>query len=156
MLCELGHEGYTDQLTSMGCYLSSRFFLHRQKCLGDCQHRSISLRDPSDIKLNMASYRRGELPLTDRSIGFIGLGAMGKPMIQNLASKLPLTSTVFVHDVDDRAVDEVIKWSIGRLGTTESRSFCKGDHAKDITEECVSLLISHLSTSDMWSWTNRS
>ena len=91
----------------------------------------------------MASYRRGEGPLTDRSIGFIGLGAMGNPMLQNLVSKLPLTSTVFVHDVDDQAVDEVIKWSIGRLGFSESRSFCKADNAKDLAEECVSLSIAH-------------
>jgi hypothetical protein len=42
-----------------------------------------------------------------RAIGFIGLGAMGAPMVSNLAQKLPANSTINVHDVIESVVDEV-------------------------------------------------
>ncbi|KAL1844587.1 hypothetical protein VTK73DRAFT_2250 [Phialemonium thermophilum] len=41
------------------------------------------------------------------AVGFIGLGAMGKPMVLNLAKGLPPSSRIFVHDVVPAAVDEV-------------------------------------------------
>ncbi|KAK7752961.1 hypothetical protein SLS62_005120 [Diatrype stigma] len=41
------------------------------------------------------------------SIGFIGLGAMGKPMVMNLASRLPASSHLYIHDVVAAAVDDV-------------------------------------------------
>lgn len=41
------------------------------------------------------------------SIGFIGLGAMGKPMVINLVKRLPVGSHIFIHDVVAAAVEEV-------------------------------------------------
>lgn len=41
------------------------------------------------------------------SIGFIGLGAMGKPMVLNLANKLPASAHLYIHDVVAAAVDDV-------------------------------------------------
>ena len=43
------------------------------------------------------------------SVGFIGLGAMGRPMVANLASQLPASSNIYVHDVMPTAADEVQK-----------------------------------------------
>ncbi|KAF3007629.1 hypothetical protein E8E13_008342 [Curvularia kusanoi] len=46
--------------------------------------------------------------LTDfKTVGFIGLGAMGKPMLEHLANKLPATSQIWVYDVVKSIVDEV-------------------------------------------------
>lgn len=39
-------------------------------------------------------------------IGFIGLGAMGKPMMSHLAKKLPADSKIWVYDVVEQVVDE--------------------------------------------------
>jgi 3-hydroxyisobutyrate dehydrogenase len=53
----------------------------------------------------MSSPTQGEtLP---RSVGFIGLGAMGKPMATNLAKALPPGSRVYAFDVVDAPVDEL-------------------------------------------------
>jgi 3-hydroxyisobutyrate dehydrogenase len=40
-------------------------------------------------------------------VGFIGLGLMGKPMVENLAKKLPPGSRIHVHDVVTAVVDEL-------------------------------------------------
>jgi 3-hydroxyisobutyrate dehydrogenase-like beta-hydroxyacid dehydrogenase len=42
-----------------------------------------------------------------KTIGFIGLGAMGKPMLAHLADKLPASSEIWVYDVVESVVDEV-------------------------------------------------
>jgi 3-hydroxyisobutyrate dehydrogenase len=42
-----------------------------------------------------------------KALGFIGLGAMGKPMLEHLARKLPKESRIWVYDVVEKAVDEV-------------------------------------------------
>jgi len=41
------------------------------------------------------------------SIGFIGVGAMGKEMVDNLARKLPSTQ-IFIHDVNQDAINTLI------------------------------------------------
>lgn len=41
------------------------------------------------------------------AVGFIGLGLMGKPMVINLANKLPAESRIYVHDVVTAVVDEL-------------------------------------------------
>ncbi|OIW29025.1 hypothetical protein CONLIGDRAFT_598861 [Coniochaeta ligniaria NRRL 30616] len=41
------------------------------------------------------------------SVGFIGLGLMGKPMVVNLAKKLPPGARIHVHDVVTAVVDEL-------------------------------------------------
>lgn len=40
------------------------------------------------------------------SVGFIGLGTMGFPMAENLISKLPKESKLFVYDVSAESVDK--------------------------------------------------
>ncbi|KXX75583.1 3-hydroxyisobutyrate dehydrogenase, mitochondrial, partial [Madurella mycetomatis] len=45
--------------------------------------------------------------LLPNSVGFIGLGAMGKPMVINLAKNLPPNSQIYVHDTVDAPVDEI-------------------------------------------------
>lgn len=47
----------------------------------------------SNLKSDMS------FPLCKQSVGFIGLGAMGLPMAENLAIKLPQSSQMFVFDV---------------------------------------------------------
>jgi 3-hydroxyisobutyrate dehydrogenase len=42
-----------------------------------------------------------------KNLGFIGLGAMGKPMLSHLANKLPKESRIWVYDVVEHVVDEV-------------------------------------------------
>lgn len=42
-----------------------------------------------------------------RTLGFIGLGAMGKPMLEHLANKLPRESRLWVYDVVEQVVDDV-------------------------------------------------
>jgi len=44
---------------------------------------------------------------TPRSIGFIGLGNMGYPMVQNLAKKLSDETTIFVYDVNKAAMEKL-------------------------------------------------
>ncbi|KAF2006081.1 hypothetical protein P154DRAFT_615981 [Amniculicola lignicola CBS 123094] len=42
-----------------------------------------------------------------KTLGFIGLGAMGKPMLVHLADKLPPESRIYVFDVVEAVVDEM-------------------------------------------------
>ncbi|KAF3032919.1 hypothetical protein E8E12_003751 [Didymella heteroderae] len=42
-----------------------------------------------------------------KTLGFIGLGAMGRPMLEHLANKLPEGSRLWVYDVVERVLDEV-------------------------------------------------
>ena len=42
------------------------------------------------------------------SVGFVGLGAMGTPMVVNLARGLPPGSKIHVHDIVTVAVDDLV------------------------------------------------
>ena len=42
-----------------------------------------------------------------KTLGFIGLGAMGKPMLEHLANKVPKESRIWVYDVVEDVMDEV-------------------------------------------------
>ncbi|KAF2133761.1 hypothetical protein P153DRAFT_392415 [Dothidotthia symphoricarpi CBS 119687] len=42
-----------------------------------------------------------------KTVGFIGLGAMGRPMLAHLANKLPRESHIWIFDVLEQAVDEL-------------------------------------------------
>lgn len=42
-----------------------------------------------------------------QNVGFIGLGAMGKPMLVHLANKLPAESRIHVFDVAEEAINQV-------------------------------------------------
>ena len=41
------------------------------------------------------------------SIGFIGLGAMGKPMVLNLARKYPKGTKIHIHDLNASVLNEL-------------------------------------------------
>jgi 3-hydroxyisobutyrate dehydrogenase-like beta-hydroxyacid dehydrogenase len=62
-------------------------------------------------------------------LGFIGLGAMGKPMVTHLAKKLPSGSRIWVFDVVEQAMDEL-------CAEFPDRVF-KGVNAKAVTQEVV-------------------
>jgi hypothetical protein len=66
-----------------------------------------------------------------KSVGFIGLGAMGKPMAGHLANKLPANTSIYVFDVVEAAVDE--------LCTEFPNRVVKGANAKAVAEQCVRL-----------------
>lgn len=48
-------------------------------------------------------------------VGFIGLGAMGKPMVENFAKKLPDGIKLHVYDIVSSAVDALQKAYPGRV-----------------------------------------
>jgi 3-hydroxyisobutyrate dehydrogenase len=64
-----------------------------------------------------------------RTLGFIGLGAMGKPMLLHLANKLPSESKLFVFDVVEQVVDDVCSQYPERV--------YKASSAKDVAEQVV-------------------
>jgi pyrroline-5-carboxylate reductase len=64
-----------------------------------------------------------------KKLGFIGLGAMGKPMLSHLARKLPEQSQIWVYDVVEQVVDEV-------CAEFPDRVF-KGRNAKDVAQQVV-------------------
>lgn len=41
------------------------------------------------------------------TLGFVGLGAMGRPMVDRLAKKLPEETKIFIFDVVEKILDEV-------------------------------------------------
>jgi 3-hydroxyisobutyrate dehydrogenase len=49
------------------------------------------------------------------SLGFIGLGAMGKPMAEQLATKLPSTTKIIVYDVIEDAIKELVEKYPGKV-----------------------------------------
>ena len=67
---------------------------------------------------------------TNHAIGFIGLGAMGKPMVVHLANKLPTGTRIYVFDVVEKVVDELCAEHPQRLH--------KASSAKDVAQQAVS------------------
>lgn len=65
-----------------------------------------------------------------KALGFIGLGAMGRPMLEHLANKLPSESRLFVFDVVQSVVDDVCQQFPGRV--------LKASSAKEVAEQAVS------------------
>jgi ornithine cyclodeaminase/alanine dehydrogenase-like protein (mu-crystallin family) len=63
-------------------------------------------------------------------IGFIGLGAMGKPMVTHLANKLPSKSRIWVYDVVESVVADLCIEFPERV--------LKGANAKDVAKQAVS------------------
>lgn len=68
-----------------------------------------------------------------RTLGFIGLGAMGKPMVVHLANKLPPESRIYVFDVVEKVVDDLCAQFPNRV--------LKGSSAKDVAQQVVSHVI---------------
>lgn len=58
-----------------------------------------------------------ELP---KSIGWIGLGLMGNPMIRNLLKKMSEDTQFFIHDVVRESVDKLVEEGKGRVHACES------------------------------------
>lgn len=71
------------------------------------------------------------------SIGFIGLGTMGFPMAENLISKLPPKSKLFVYDVSKESVDKF------KAKFPEAVVPCGS--AREVTEQSVSMKPEHYS-----------
>lgn len=65
------------------------------------------------------------------TLGFIGLGAMGKPMLIHLANKLPLESKIYVFDVVEQVVNEVCSQFPDRVH--------KASSARNVAEQVVSM-----------------
>lgn len=68
-----------------------------------------------------------------KTVGFIGLGAMGKPMLEHLAHKLPQESRIWVYDVVEQVVNEV-------CAAYPDRVF-KGVSAKDVAQHAVGVCL---------------
>lgn len=64
----------------------------RDKSFGDLQFQKKYL------TFNMPEFR---------AVGFIGLGAMGVPMVRHLADKLPAEVPIYVFDIVQSVVDEL-------------------------------------------------
>lgn len=64
-----------------------------------------------------------------KSIGFIGLGLMGVPMLGNLIKKSGSSTRFFVFDVDED--------SVGRLCDEYSGLVERGQNARDVAEKAV-------------------
>ncbi|KAF1358575.1 hypothetical protein EJ07DRAFT_124259 [Lizonia empirigonia] len=71
-------------------------------------------------------------PASFQTLGFIGLGAMGKPMLEHLANKLPKESRIWVYDVVEQVVDEI-------CAAYPDRVF-KGRSAKDVAQHADTIL----------------
>lgn len=64
------------------------------------------------------------------NVGFIGLGAMGFAMAENLASKLPRGSKLFVYDISKDTMDKFV--------AQHPDSAVASGSAKEVTQNSVS------------------
>ena len=69
---------------------------------------------------------------TTESIGFIGLGAMGYPMVQNLLKKLPSTTPIYIYDIIAEALQRI------RAEGGDRIVIC--DSAKDVANRSQTIL----------------
>ncbi|KAF2264963.1 3-hydroxyisobutyrate dehydrogenase mitochondrial precursor [Lojkania enalia] len=67
-----------------------------------------------------------------KTVGFIGLGAMGKPMLVHLANKLPSESQLYVFDVVEQVVDE--------LRTKFPNRVLKASSARDVAQQTETII----------------
>lgn len=77
-----------------------------------------------------------------KKLGFIGLGAMGRPMLEHLANKLPSESRIWVYDVFEKVVDELCSQYPDRV--------LKGKSAKDVAQQVVCTCSQHIFTGLMY------
>jgi len=64
-----------------------------------------------------------------RTLGFIGLGAMGGPMMGHLADKLPRETQIYIFDVVDSLMDEYCAKYPNKI--------FKAKNARDVAEKSV-------------------
>ncbi|RYO97590.1 hypothetical protein DL765_011120 [Monosporascus sp. GIB2] len=88
----------------------------------------------------MYSDNNDSLP---RDIGFIGLGAMGKPMVMNLARRLIPGSRLYVHDVVAPAMEEVERLCASDVILT---MLPEGPHVKSVYLDPETGIIASLSS----------
>lgn len=77
----------------------------------------------------LASPHTMTSPANFKTLGFIGLGAMGRPMLEHLANKLPEESRIWVYDVVEQVVDEICAAYPGRV--------FRGTSARDVAQHVV-------------------
>ncbi|KAF1937129.1 hypothetical protein EJ02DRAFT_357566 [Clathrospora elynae] len=65
-------------------------------------------------------------------LGFIGLGAMGKPMLSHLARKLPPESRIWVYDVVEQMMDDICAEFPDRV--------LRGKSAKDVAQKVDTIM----------------
>ena len=65
----------------------------------------------------------------NKSLGFIGIGAMGRPIVSNLAAKLPGNTVIYVFDVSMQTMNEVCTEYPGRI--------LKGKSAREVANKSV-------------------
>ncbi|KAF8857442.1 hypothetical protein BDZ45DRAFT_652783 [Acephala macrosclerotiorum] len=68
----------------------------------------------------------------ESAIGFIGLGAMGRPMAGHLANKLSAQTKIYVYDVVEYIVDDICK--------EFPEKALKGSNAKDVAERSETII----------------
>lgn len=64
-----------------------------------------------------------------KNIGFIGVGAMGRPMVGHLAAKLPTEIQIHIFDVSAEAMNEVCAENPGRV--------LKAENLRDVAQKSV-------------------
>ena len=62
-------------------------------------------------------------------VGFIGLGAMGKHMVEHLATKLPDDTRIYIYDVSSPPIEE--------LATRYPNKVIPSTSSKDVAENAV-------------------
>lgn len=72
------------------------------------------------------------------TVGFIGLGTMGYPMLENLVAKLPSSAKIFVFDVSNEALERITVQNQGRVQTCSN--------AKEVAEKSVRTMFSIMAT----------
>ena len=65
-----------------------------------------------------------------KTVGFIGLGAMGFPMVENLDKKLPSSVKIYVFDVSADAIQRITAKNPARVLSCTS--------SKEVAENSVS------------------
>lgn len=69
---------------------------------------------------------------TNATVGFIGLGAMGRPMVVHLANKLPTESRIYVFDVVEEVIDQ--------LCAEYPQKLHKATSAKDVAQQAETII----------------
>jgi 3-hydroxyisobutyrate dehydrogenase len=73
-----------------------------------------------------------------KNVGFIGLGAMGGPMVGHLAEKLPKETRIYIFDVVESLLDDF-------CAKYPNRAF-KARNAREVAEKSVWTCLSRVRT----------
>ncbi|PPQ97591.1 hypothetical protein CVT26_002319 [Gymnopilus dilepis] len=78
-----------------------------------------------------------------KSFGWIGLGAMGLPMALQLRKKIPHDRTLFIYDVDSRALERFLADAASQNGEGIRERIVVVQNAREIAEnaECVITIV---------------